>query len=80
MGAERGHGPVNQRPESVDSSWQKSGILVIRRHNDAESFVGTEILGESEGYTWAAAGVGGVGNGVFLEFRNKGDTRIFDAP
>jgi hypothetical protein len=82
MRSQRGHGPENQRPESVDSSWQEGGILVVRRHDDAKSPVGMEILRERQrqGYTRSAPGVGGVRNGVLLEFRHEGDTRIFDAP
>jgi len=80
VGTEWGHGPVNQRPESVDSSGQESGILVVRRHDDAESFVGTKILGQSQGDTGAAAGIGGVDDRVLLKLWNEGNARIFDAP
>ena len=35
---------MNQRPQSADPVGQKSRILVVRRHDDAESFECPEIL------------------------------------
>ena len=80
MRSQRGHGPVNQGPESVDPSWHEGGILVIRGHDDAKSLEGAEVPGQREGNTRAAARIGGVDDRVLAKFGHEGDARIFDAP
>ena len=80
MRPERCHGTMNQRPAAVDSSRQECGVLVIRRHDDAVSFEGAEVFGQSQRHSGPAARIGRVGNDVLLQFRNKGDARIFNAP
>ena len=71
---------MNECPESADPVRQKSGILVVRRHDDAVSFKGPEILGQRERNSGTAFGVGRVGHGILLQLWNVGDTRILDAP
>src|SRR5437660_1161466 len=78
--AMRGHGAMNERPVPVDSSRQKGGVLVIRRHDDAVSFETAKVLGQSQGHSGAAARIRCISDCVLLELGHESDARIFYAP
>ena len=71
---------MNERPKSADPVRQKSGILIVRRHDDAESLKASKVAGQRQRNSRTAFGVGSVGDSVLLQLRNIRDTRIFDAP
>src|SRR5208283_6234519 len=60
VSAQGRHRPMNQRPASVNSAWQESGILIVRGHDNAEAFESAEVFRESEGDTGATARIRGV--------------------
>src|ERR1700680_3656910 len=74
------HGTMNQRPASIDPPRQKCGVFVVRRHDYAVSFETAEIFGQSQRHAGTASRIRSVGDDVLLQFRNKRDARIFDAP
>ncbi len=80
MSAKSGHWPMDESPASANPMRQQRRVLILRRHDYAESIKAPEIFGERQGDPWAAAGKGGVGHRVLLEFRQIGDAWIFDAP
>ena len=78
--SERRHGPMNQRPVSIDSPRQKGGVFVVRRHDDAVALEAPEVFGQSQRHSGATARIRRVSDDVLLQFRHEGDARIFDAP
>ena len=71
---------MNQSPASIDSPRQKGGVLVVRRHDHAESFECAEVFGQGKRHARTSARIGSVGHNVFLKFGDEGDARILDAP
>src|SRR6185503_14565800 len=67
-------------PITVNPPGQQGSILVLWRHNHAESLEASEIFGKCERNTWAAAGKGRVRHCVLLKFRHVSDAWIFDTP
>src|SRR4030095_9929737 len=51
--AEGRHGPMDQRPESVDPPRQEGSIFVVWGHNDSESLIGPEVLCEGQRHAGA---------------------------
>src|ERR1700674_537089 len=80
VSSEWGHRPMNQGPESIDPARQQCSVLVVRHHDDTESFEAPKILCESQRHSRTAARIGSVGHGIFLEFRNESNAGIFNAP
>ena len=80
MRPERGHGPMNQRPASVDSSRQKRGVFVVRRHDYAVAFEGAEVFGQGQRHAGTTARIRRVSDDVLLQFGDESDARIFNAP
>src|SRR5207253_6814562 len=48
VSAEWRHGPMDQGPESIDPSRQKSCVLVVGRHDDTKSLEAPKILRERQ--------------------------------
>ena len=80
VSAEWRHGPMDQGPESIDPSRQKSCVLVVGRHDDTKSLEAPKILRERQRDARTTAGVRSISHRIFLEFRNVGDAWIFNAP
>src|SRR5579871_6709740 len=71
---------MNQSPSAVDPSGQKSGVLVVRWHDDTQFFVGPEILGERERDARPPACIGCICHSELLKLRHVGNTWVFDSP
>ncbi len=65
---------------SADPARQQGGVLILRRHDDAEALEVAEILGERQGDAGTVVRVGGVDDGVLAEFGDVGDAGVLDAP
>src|ERR1700733_9809390 len=71
---------MNQRPQSADFVRQESSILIVRRHDDTESFEAQKVAGKRQRHSGTALRIGRVSHSVLLQLRNVRDTRILDAP
>src|ERR1700761_6875012 len=71
---------MDHRPVAIDTARQQSGILIFRRHDDAQSFKAPEIFGKREGDAWAAARKRGIRYRILFELWDIGDAWIFDSP
>ena len=71
---------MDECPEPANPVGQKRGIFVIRRHDHTESFETSKVLGKCKRNSRTTFGVRRVGDSILLQFRNVGDTRVFDAP
>jgi len=71
---------MDQCPISIDSFRKEYGVFIFRLQDQAIAFKMVKIFRERQRYTRTFARVGGVDNGIFIEFVNIGDTRIFNAP
>ena len=71
---------MNQRPISVDSTGEKCGIFVVRRHDNAVALKTAEVLGQSERHARPTARIRGVSDCVLFQFRNECNARILNTP
>src|SRR5580704_6118765 len=74
------HWPMNQRPVSMNSSRQKCGVFVVRRHDDTVALKAAEVLGQRQRHSRAATRIRSVRHHVLLELGNERDTWILDTP
>src|SRR5208282_4450668 len=67
-------------PVSIDSPRQKRCIFVVRWHDDTVALETSEVFGQGQGNSGAAARIGCVSDHVLMQFGHESDARIFYTP
>jgi len=75
-----GHGPMNDGPVTSETPREQSGVLVLRRQDQAVVVEVLEVAGKRQRDTGAAFGKRRVDHAVAIQLRDPGDPGILDSP
>src|SRR5258706_1520889 len=80
VGARSADRAVDQNPVAVDATGKQRRVFIFRRHDYAAALEVVGLFRESQRHAGAVARVGGIDDGVLVDFGQIGDARVFDAP